>query len=97
MKKEELWLERILLRFQYTEEESDMCKGQLLEFTETLQHECENNMIFEAWHICSSNLEWHTNWPKLMQLWQIIMFIPSCVAISERGFSKTKYQKPLAQ
>ena len=28
-----LWLERILLKFQYIEEEIDMCKGQLLEFT----------------------------------------------------------------
>jgi hypothetical protein len=25
-------------------------------------------MIFEAWHVCGSNLEWRTNWPKLMQL-----------------------------
>ena len=63
----ELWLERILLKYQYTEEEKDMCKGELLEFTETLRHECENKTIFEAWRICGSNLEWHTNWPKLMQ------------------------------
>ena len=32
----ELWLKRILLKFQYNEEESDMCKGELLKFTETL-------------------------------------------------------------
>ena len=38
----ELWLERMLLKFQYTKEESDMCKGEFLEFTETLQHKCEN-------------------------------------------------------
>ena len=44
----ELWLESILLKFQYTEEENDMCKGELLEFTETLRHECENKTIFEA-------------------------------------------------
>jgi hypothetical protein len=47
----ELWLERIFLRFQYTEEESDMCRGELLEITETLQHECENKMIVGAWCI----------------------------------------------
>ena len=35
----ELWLKRILLTFQYNEEKSDMCKGALLEFTETLAHE----------------------------------------------------------
>jgi hypothetical protein len=29
----ELGLKRILLKFQYTKEESDMCKGELLEFT----------------------------------------------------------------
>ena len=28
-----LWLERILLEFQYIEEESDVCKGKLLGFT----------------------------------------------------------------
>ena len=88
MKKEELWLERILLNFQYFEEENDMCKGELLQFTETLRHECENKTIFEAWRICSSNLEWDTNWPKLMQLLQEIILIPSSVAICERKFSK---------
>jgi len=31
----ELWLKKILLKFQSTEE-SDMCKGELLEFMETL-------------------------------------------------------------
>ena len=42
----ELWLERILLKFQYTEEEeSEKCKGELLEFTETLRHECEHKDI----------------------------------------------------
>jgi hypothetical protein len=51
-------------------------------------HECENKTIFEAWRICGSNLEWHTNWPKLMQLWQKIILIPSSIAICERGFSK---------
>jgi hypothetical protein len=38
----------ILLKFQYTKEKNDMCKGELLELTETLQHEFENKMIFEA-------------------------------------------------
>jgi hypothetical protein len=41
----ELWLKRILLEFQYIEEESDMCKGKLLEFMETLRHECENKTM----------------------------------------------------
>ena len=45
-----------------------MCEGEHLEFTETLWYECENKTIFEAWRICGSNLEWYTNWPKLMQL-----------------------------
>ena len=45
----ELWLERVLLKFQYIEEENDMCKEELLEFMETLRHECENKTIFEAW------------------------------------------------
>jgi hypothetical protein len=36
-----LGLKRILLKFQHTKEESDMCKGELIKFIETLQHECE--------------------------------------------------------
>jgi len=45
----ELWLKRILLEFQYTEEENDMCKGELLEFMETLLHECENKTMAHMW------------------------------------------------
>ena len=44
----ELWLKKILLKFQYTKEESGMCQIELFEFTKTLQHECENKTIFEA-------------------------------------------------
>ena len=76
------------MKFQYIEEESDMFKGELLEFMGTLQYECENKTIFEAWHMCRSNLEWHTNWPKLMQLWHKIILIPSSIVICERGISK---------
>ena len=32
----ELWFESIWLKFHYIEEESDICKGELLEFMETL-------------------------------------------------------------
>ena len=59
-----LWLERILVKFNTLKK-----KVTFVEFMETLKHECENKMIFEAWRICGGNLEWHTNWPKLMQLW----------------------------
>ena len=83
-----LWIKRILLKSQYIGEESDMCKGELLEFTETLQYECENNLIFEAWHICGSNLKWLTNWPNLMQLWHKLILVPSSIAICERIFRK---------
>ena len=54
----------------------------------TLQHECENETIFETWRMCGRNLERHTNWPKLMQLWQKFILIPSSIVICERGFSK---------
>ena len=75
------------MKFQYTGEKNVMCKGELLEFAETLRHEC-NKTIFEAWLICGSNLEWHTNWPKFMQLWHEVILIPSSIAICERRFSK---------
>ena len=83
-----MWPKKVLLKFQYTIEESHMCKIELLEFTETLQHECENKTIFEAWRACGNNLEWHTNRSELMQLWQNVKLIPSSIVICERGFSK---------
>ena len=36
----EPWLERILLKFQYTTKENNMCKEELLELMETHRHEC---------------------------------------------------------
>ena len=39
-------------------------------------------------YICGRNLEWHTNWPKFMQLWHEVILIPSSIAICERRFSK---------
>jgi hypothetical protein len=44
----ELWLERMLLKFQYIIEEKDMCKGEPMEFAETLRHECEIKTLFKA-------------------------------------------------
>ena len=67
---------------------TDICDGELLEFTEALRHECENKTIFETLRTCGSNLEWHTNWPKLMQLWHKVILIPSSIVICEREFSK---------
>jgi hypothetical protein len=67
---------------------NDMCKEILLEFMEIHRHACENRTIFEAWHVCGSNFERHTNWPRLMQLWQKVTLIPSSIAIYEQGFSK---------
>ena len=54
-------------------------------------------MTFEAWHICDSNLECHTNRPKIMQLWLKIILIPSSIAICERIFQTIWNQKPLTQ
>jgi hypothetical protein len=83
-----LWLERILLKFQYIEEEKDMCKGELLEFTETLQHECENKTIFRLgayvvaiWNGTQIGL-------NLCNFGKKYILIPSSIAICERGFSK---------
>ena len=65
-----------------------MCKGELLELTETLRLGCVNKTICEAWRIHGSNLEWHTNWLKLMQLGQKIILNTPSRTICERGFSK---------
>ena len=53
----------------------------------TLTWVWEQNDIWGLAHM-HNNLEWHTNWPKLMQLWHKIILIPSRIAICKRGFSK---------
>ena len=83
----ELWLERILLKFQYIDEEIDICKGELLEFMETLRHECENN-FFQAWYICVAIWNGTQIGLNLCNFGKKIILIPSSIAISERGFSK---------
>ena len=45
-------------------------------------------MIIEAWCICGSNLEWHPNWPKLMQPWQKLCSFLQIYIIYEREFSR---------
>ena len=52
-----------------------------MELTEKHFNMSENKRIFEAWHICDSSLEWHGNWPKLMQLGKKIILVPSSIAI----------------
>ena len=52
----------------------------------------EQNNIWGLAHM-HNNLEWHTNWPKLMQLWQKIILIPSRLAICERGYPKQNENK----
>ena len=68
--------------------ELDMCKGKILEFTESLRHECTYKTMLEAWRLCGSNLEWHANCPKFMQLSQKIILIPSSISILESIFQK---------
>ena len=62
---------------------------ELLEFVETLRHECENKSLYEAWQFCGGFNEWYSNWPHLMKLWQKILVIPLSIAICEGDF-KTK-------
>ena len=52
-----------------------MCKEFFLELTKALRHDNEIKIIFEAWCVCGSNMEWHTSWPKLnlMQLMQKVI------------------------
>jgi hypothetical protein len=84
----EQWLERLIVKFGLTVVESDASRAELLEFVETLRHECENKSLYEAWQFCGAINEWYTNWPHLMKIWQKILVIPSSIAICERGFSK---------
>ena len=66
----EQWLERLIIKFRFTAVESDASRAKLLEFVETLRHECENKSLYEAWQFCGGINEWYTNWPHLMKLWQ---------------------------
>ena len=82
------WLERLIIKFRFTVVESDASRAELLEFVETLRHECENKSLYEAWQFCGGINDWYTNWPHLMKLWQKVLVISSNIAISESGFSK---------
>ena len=73
----------------HTTVESNASRAKLLEFVESLRHECENISLHETWQFCGGINEWYTNWPHIMKLWQKkILVIPSSVAICERGFSE---------
>jgi hypothetical protein len=75
---------------------SDANTTELLEFVETLRHECENVSLHETWQFCGGTNKWYTNWPPLMILWQKFLVIPSSIANCKRIFSKECYQEPLA-
>jgi hypothetical protein len=47
--------------------------------TSSLQHECENITKSKAWHVCGNDLEWHTNWFRLMQPRRNVKLSPSSI------------------
>jgi hypothetical protein len=54
-------LERLIINFGLMVVESDVSRAKLLEFVETLRHECENKSLYEAWQFCGGINEWYTN------------------------------------
>ena len=56
----EQWLERLIIKFGLMAVESDASRAELLEFVETLRHECENKSLYEAWQFCGGINEWYT-------------------------------------
>ena len=80
----------------YIEEESDMCKRRLLEFTETLPHERENKT---EWNLDAYVVAIWNGTQIGLNLCNVgkPIFIPSSIAICERIFQTKCNQKPLAQ
>ena len=89
----DVWLERLMEKFVPSENDRDACRAEMLEFVETIRHECPQKSIHEAWALCGCTLEWKTNWPNLIKLWQKMLVIPASTAICERGFSKQNIVK----
>lgn len=50
----EQWLKKFIKKFGLMLVESDASRANLLEFVETLKHECENKSFYEAWWFCTS-------------------------------------------
>ncbi len=46
--KKKHWLERLTSKFKLLETQRDASRDELLEFVETLRHECENKSLLEA-------------------------------------------------
>ena len=65
----------------------------MLEFVETIRYECPEKSIHEAWSLCGCALEWKTNWPNIIKLWQNVLIILASTAICERWFSKQNIVK----
>ena len=51
-------LEGLLVTFGLTAVESDANRTELLEFVETLRHECENKSLYEAWQFSGGFNQW---------------------------------------
>ncbi len=48
---------------------SDSCNVDLFALTQTLKHECEINLLFEAWELCESIDKWYINyWSHIMKI-----------------------------
>ena len=60
------WLERIMLKFQYTIEGSDSLnvRESIRNLWKDVDMSVRTKRYFEVWHVRGRILEWHTNWPK---------------------------------
>ena len=63
------WLTRLIIKFGLMMVESYASRADLLEFVETLRHECENKALYGALQFCGGINKWYTKWPHLMKLW----------------------------
>ena len=93
----EPWLERLIMKFALMVIESNESRAELLEFVETMRHECENESLFEAWQFRGSNNEWYINWPHLMKVWQKYLPFPQVLQIVKGDFQNNIMLKAICE
>jgi hypothetical protein len=76
-----VWLERLFVKFQTSEEEQVRCRGECLKMVETMREMISNKSLFEAWEFTDTTLEWSINWHGLSNLWRRVIVILVSIAI----------------
>ena len=98
------WIEKIFSHLQHkTCNESEnvplfdivSCKRELYEFIDVFYLNGERLPMKDAWKVFSQTKDWHSRYPHMLKLWQVVLEIPARTVACERGFSKQNMFKDI--